>query len=121
MGKPARRRRGWRSHTVRSAAPRFLDRDATSGSAVPVQVRLEGFNLGQRVSISEDMQTRCEERLGRRTPLVWHEYVKAAALGVGIDELPDDSEMTDEQHRRTIAALRSELMDALGIEEVSDA
>lgn len=78
---------------------------------------IEGFNWGQDESISELMQARCEERLGRRTPLPWHAYVKADALGESVNDIPSDSEMTDDEHLRAIAALRSELMDALGIEE----
>lgn len=83
-------------------------------------VWLGGFEWGSGESISALMRARCEERLGRHTPLSWEAYVKASALGVGVDELPHDSEMTDEEHRLTIAALRAELMDALGIEEHSD-
>lgn len=78
---------------------------------------IEGFEWGQRESISKVMQERCEERLGRRTPLGWHQYVKADTLGLSVDDMPSDSEMTDDEHLRAIVALRSELMDALSIEE----
>ncbi|XBB65931.1 hypothetical protein ABFU82_17655 [Nocardioides sp. WV_118_6] len=79
-----------------------------------------GFEAGLGELITARMRARCEERLGRRTPLGWEVYVKAAALGLEVNELPQDSEMTDDEHRRAIAALRVELMEALGIDEPAD-
>lgn len=78
---------------------------------------IEGFNWGQDESISALMQERCEERLGRRTPLGWHDYVKADSLGVSANDMPSDADMTDGEHLRAIAALRAELMNALGVVE----
>jgi hypothetical protein len=78
---------------------------------------LQGFDAAQDVSIRAVMNGRCEERLGRRTSLTWEAYVKADALGVGVSDLPRDEEMSDDEHRRAISALRTELMVALGIEE----
>jgi len=81
---------------------------------------LGGFECGQGGSITSRMRTRCEERLGRPTPLGWEVHIKADALGLGVDDVPHDAEMTDDEHRRTIAALRAALMDALDIDEPSD-
>ncbi|WP_374454911.1 hypothetical protein [Nocardioides sp.] len=78
---------------------------------------IEGFEWGRGESINGLMQARCEKRLGRRTPLAWHQYVKADALGVRVNAMPSDSDMTNEEHLSAIAALRAELMDALGVEE----
>lgn len=82
---------------------------------------IEGFEWGHGESITNLMQERQEERLGRPTPLGWHQYVKADALGVSVTGMPNDSEMTEDEHRRAIAALRVELMDALGINEPTEA
>ena len=81
---------------------------------------LEGFDAAQDVSIRAMMNSRCEERLGRQTPLGWEAYVKADALGVEVSDLPRDEEMSDDEHRRAISALRTELMIAMRIEECTD-
>lgn len=100
---------GWRAWPPRLPdQPIFLDRTVAW---------IGGFEAGLGDSITARMRARCEARLGRRTPLGWEVYVKAAALGLEVNELPRDSEMTEDEHRRTIAALRVELMDALGIDE----
>ncbi|WP_109505238.1 hypothetical protein [Nocardioides speluncae] len=75
---------------------------------------LDGFDAAQPESIRPTMQRRCEERVGRRTPLSWEQYIKAESLGLGVDDLPRDHAMTKADHRAAIAALQTELMDALG-------